>query len=147
MSQNKKQNALDVNDKIAQSEAFISKYKKQLIIGIVAVVVIVGGTFAYIYGYAKPREEKAQELLGNVMQKYVMKQDFENALKGDAQTPGLTKIAETYGSTDAGNVANYEAGICYFQMGKIKEAIASLEEFSTKGDNTISAQAVAALTN
>ena len=140
MSQNKKQNALDVNDKIAQSEAFISKYKKQLIIGIVAVVVIVGGTFAYIYGYAKPREEKAQELLGNVMQKYVMKQDFENALKGDAQTPGLTKIAETYGSTDAGNVANYEAGICYFQMGKIKEAIASLEKFSTKGDNTISAQ-------
>ena len=147
MSQNKKQNALDVNDKIAQSEAFISKYKKQLIIGIVAVVVIVGGTFAYIYGYAKPREEKAQELLGNVMQKYVMKQDFENALKGDAQTPGLTKIAETYGSTDAGNVANYEAGICYFQMGKIKEAIASLEKFSTKGDNTISAQAVAALAN
>ena len=50
MSQNKKQNALDVNDKIAQSEAFISKYKKQLIIGIVAVVVIVGCTFAYIYG-------------------------------------------------------------------------------------------------
>ena len=147
MSQNKKQNALDVNDKIAQSEAFISKYKKQLIIGIVAVVVIVGGTFAYIYGYAKPREEKAQELLGNVMQKYVMKQDFENALKGDAQTPGLTKIAETYGSTDAGNVANSEAGICYFQMGKIKEAIASLEKFSTKGDNTISAQAVAALAN
>ena len=147
MSQNKKQNALDVNDKIAQSEAFISKYKKQLIIGIVAVVVIVGGTFAYIYGYAKPREEKAQELLGNVMQKYVMKQDFENALKGDAQTPGLTKIAETYGSTDAGNVANYEAGICYFQMGKIKEAITSLEKFSTKGDNTISAQAVAALAN
>ena len=147
MSQNKKQNALDVNDKIAQSEAFISKYKKQLIIGIVAVVVIVGGTFAYIYGYAKPREEKAQELLGNVMQKFVMKQDFENALKGDAQTPGLTKIAETYGSTDAGNVANYEAGICYFQMGKIKEAIASLEKFSTKGDNTISAQAVAALAN
>ena len=60
---------------------------------------------------------------------------------------GLTKIAETYSSTDAGNLAAYEAGLCYYQLGKNADAIKYLEKFSPKGDNTISAQALYALAN
>ena len=83
MSNQKTNQTLDVNDALAQSEAFVIKYKKQIIAAAVAVVVVVGGFIAYIYGYSKPREDKAQELLGVVMQKYVMQQDFEKALKGE----------------------------------------------------------------
>ncbi len=148
MNKNKKaDSALDVNKTLAQSEAFVTKYKKQLLIGIAAVVVVVGGVFAYIYGYSKPREDKAQELLGVVMQKYVMQQDFETALKGEGKTMGLVKIADKYGSTDAGNIACYEAGLCYYNTGKTAEAIKYLEKFSTKGDQTVSAQALFALAN
>lgn len=147
MSNVKKQSALDLNDKIAQSEALFIKYKKQIITLAVAIVVIVGGTLAYIYGYSKPREEKAQELLGIVMQRYVMNQDFEHALNGEGKTMGLVKIASKYGSTDAGNLAKYEAGVCYYQQGKTKEAIKMLEGYDTKGDQTISAQALFALAN
>lgn len=147
MSNQKTNQTLDVNDALAQSEAFVIKYKKQIIAAAVAVVVVVGGFIAYIYGYSKPREDKAQELLGVVMQKYVMQQDFEKALKGEGKTMGLTKIAETYGSTDAGNLAAYEAGLCYYQLGKNSDAIKYLEKFSPKGDNTISAQALYALAN
>lgn len=147
MSNQKTNQTLDVNDALAQSEAFVIKYKKQIIAAAVAVVVVVGGFIAYIYGYSKPREDKAQELLGVVMQKYVMQQDFEKALKGEGKTMGLTKIAETYGSTDAGNLAAYEAGLCYYQLGKNADAIKYLEKFSPKGDNTISAQALYALAN
>lgn len=147
MSNQKSKQTLDVNDALAQSEAFVVKFKKQIIVAAVAVVVIVGGIFAYIYGYAKPRENKAQELLGVVMQKYIMTQDYETALKGEGKTLGLTKIADTYGSTDAGNLACYEAGICYYNLGKTNEAIKYLEKFSTKGDNTVSAQALNALAN
>ena len=147
MSNQKTNQTLDVNDALAQSEAFVIKYKKQIITAVVAVVVVVGGVFAYIYGYSKPREDKAQELLGVVMQKYVMQQDFEKALKGEGKTMGLTKIADTYGSTDAGNVACYEAGLCYYQLGKNAEAIKYLEKFDTKSDNTVSAQALYALAN
>ena len=136
-----------MNDALAQSEAFVIKYKKQIIAAAVAVVVVVGGFIAYIYGYSKPREDKAQELLGVVMQKYVMQQDFEKALKGEGKTMGLAKIAETYSSTDAGNLAAYEAGLCYYQLGKNSDAIKYLEKFSPKGDNTISAQALYALAN
>lgn len=147
MSNEKTNQTLDVNDALAQSEAFVIKYKKHIITGAIAIVVVVGGFFAYLYGYSKPREDKAQELLGIVMQKYVMQQDYEKALKGEGKTMGLTKIADTYGSTDAGNVACYEAGLCYYQLGKNADAIKYLEKFSPKGDNTVSAQGLFALAN
>ena len=147
MSNEKNNQALDVNDTLAKSEAFFIKYKKQVITAIVAIVVIVGGSFAYVYGYSKPREEKAQECLGIVMQKYVMTQNFELALKGEGKTLGLIKIADKYSSTDAGNIAKYEAGVCSYQLGKTKDAIKYLEAFSTKGDETVSAQALSVLAN
>lgn len=146
-NQKNTQQALDVNETLAKSEAFFIKYKKQVITAIVAVVVIVGGTAAYIWGYSKPREEKAQESLGIVMQRYVMAQDYEHALKGEGSTLGLAKIADKYSSTDAGNIAKYEAGLCSYQLGKTKDAIKYLEDFDTKGDATISAQALSALAN
>lgn len=147
MSNQKNTQALDVNETLAKSGAFFIKYKKQVITAIVAVVVIVGGSFAYVYGYSKPREEKAQECLGIVMQQYVMAQDYEHALKGEGKTLGLAKIADKYSSTDAGNLAKYEAGLCSYQLGKTKDAIKYLEDFDTKGDATISAQALSALAN
>lgn len=147
MSTQKKEQSLDVNETLAKSEAFVIKYKKQIITALVAAVIGVGGTMAYIYGYAKPREEKAQELLGVVMQKYVMTQDFEHALKGEGKTLGLIAIANKYSSTDAGNIAKYEAGICNFNLGKTKEAIKYLEDFSAQDDATVSAQALYALGN
>lgn len=147
MTNEKNKTALDVNDTLVKSEAFFIKYKKLVITAIAAIIVVIGGTFSYIYGYSKPREEKAQECLGIVMQKYVMAQDFEHALKGEGKTLGLIKIIDKYGSTDAGNLAKYEAGICSYQMGKTKDAIKYLESYSTKSDATISAQALSALAN
>lgn len=143
----KKNQSLDVNDTLAKSEAYFIKYKKQIITAIVAIVVLVGGSFAYVYGIAKPNEEKAQESLGIVMQKYVMTQDFEHALKGEGKTLGLVKIADKYSSTDAGNVAKGLAGICSYQLGKTDDAIKYLESFSPKGDETVSAQMLSALAN
>ena len=123
MSNQKNNQTLDVNESLAKTEAFFIKYKKQVITAVVVVLVIAGGIPAYIFGYSKPREEKAQECLGIVMQKYLMSQDYEHALKGEGKTLGLTKIADKYSSTNAGNIAKYEAGICNIQLGKTKEAI------------------------
>ena len=143
MSNQKNNQTLDVNESLAKTEAFFIKYKKQVITAVVVVLVIAGGIPAYIFGYSKPREEKAQECLGVVMQKYLMSQDYEHALKGEGKTLGLTKIADKYSSTNA----KYEAGICNLQLGKTKEAIKYLEAFDVKGDKTVSAQALYALAN
>lgn len=91
MSNQKNNQTLDVNESLAKTEAFFIKYKKQVITAVVVVLVIAGGIPAYIFGYSKPREEKAQECLGIVMQKYLMSQDYEHALKGEGKTLGLTK--------------------------------------------------------
>lgn len=147
MSNQKNNQTLDVNESLAKTEAFFIKYKKQVITAVVVVLVIAGGIPAYIFGYSKPREEKAQECLGIVMQKYLMSQDYEHALKGEGKTLGLTKIADKYSSTNAGNIAKYEAGVCNLQLGKTKEAIKYLEAFDVKGDKTVSAQALYALAN
>ncbi len=147
MTSQKNHEALDVNEAIKQSEAFFVKYKKRLIAGAAIVLVVVGGVIAYIYGYSKPREDKAQELLGVVTQQFLINQDYEKALKGEGKVAGLLKIIEKYSGTDAGNLARYEAGLCYYHQGKLKEAIAQLQEFDAQNDQTVSAQATAALAN
>ena len=113
MTSQKNHEALDVNEAIKQSEAFFVKYKKRLIAGAAIVLVVVGGVIAYIYGYSKPREDKAQELLGVVTQQFLINQDYEKSLKGEGKVAGLLKIIEKYSGTDAGNLARYEAGLCY----------------------------------
>ncbi len=147
MTQQKQTQSLDVNDALSQSEAFIIKYKKAVIAGAVAIVVIVGGFFALKYGYFEPREEKAQSLL-TAGQQYLMQGDYEKALKGDGKTfPGYVKIAGEYSFTDAANAAKMYAGLCYAKSGKTKEAIKYLENFSPRGDQSLSPQAVFALAN
>ena len=100
----KKEAALDVNNAMAQSEAFIIKYKKQLLIALATVAVVVGGCLAYYFGYQQPREEKAQSLL-TLGLPYLAQQDYEKALKGDGRFPGFTRLSNDYSSTDAGNLA------------------------------------------
>lgn len=152
MAQEKQNPSLDVNETLTQSEAFLIKNKKNITVVIVAIVLVVGGFFAFKYGYQKPREEKAQTLLA-LGQTYFIgtgtgQPDYEKALSGDGKTfPGYVKIANDYSFTNAANIANLYCGICYAKTGKVKEAITYLEKFSPKGDITLSPAGVATLAN
>jgi tetratricopeptide (TPR) repeat protein len=55
---------------------------------------------------------------------------FNLALNGSEGKRGFIKLATS--STDAGNLANYYAGIAYLNLGKNKEAIQYLQDFSSK---------------
>ena len=57
------------------------------------------------------------------------------------------KVAADYSSTDAGNLANLYAGLCYAGLGKWNEAAKYLEEFDTQDDQMISPAAEGALGN
>ena len=128
---------LDVNDSIAKSEAFIAKYKNYLIIGLVAIAVIVAGGFAG-RSYLQGQNEKAQAQIG-LGQRYFATGEWDTALKGDGTFKGFEKLAKGSASIDA--------GIRYFNKGDYKKAITFLEDFSPKGDATISANVLAALGN
>lgn len=147
MSTEKNKTSLDVNEALTSSEAFVVKNKKAIIAGLIALVVVVGGFFATKYLYLNPRQEKASTLLA-LGQNYLIMSDYDSALNGDKKTfPGYLKIAAEYSLTDAGNLANFYAGICYAKKGETKKAIEFLEKFSPKGDETLSPAALAALAN
>lgn len=81
-------------------------------------------------------------------QEYFNADQFDKALNGDgAGYTGFVKIASDYGSTDAGNLANLYAGLCYANLGKWQDAVKYLEDYSPKGDAMISPAAIEALGN
>ena len=126
-------------------EAFFLKYKKAIIIAVVAVIVIIAGVFGYVSQISGPREDKASTMLAKG-QTYFANQMYDQALKGDgAGYVGFEQIASDYSSTDAGNLANLYAGLCYANLGKWAEAQKSLDAFSSKGDQMISPAAESAL--
>ena len=121
------------------------KYKKAIIIAVVAVIVIIAGVFGYVSQISGPREDKASTMLAKG-QTYFANQMYDQALKGDgAGYVGFEQIASDYSSTDAGNLANLYAGLCYANLGKWAEAQKSLDAFSSKGDQMISPAAESAL--
>lgn len=145
MSQQKSKASLDVNYKIAQSEAFIIKHKMPLSIATVALIVIIGGFFAFKYLYLEPREEQAQTLLATGEQ-YFLTGDFKTAVEGDKKGfPGYAAIADNYSMTDAANVAKAYAGICFAKTNQVKKAISYLEAYDVQDDKTISPAALGAL--
>ena len=57
---------------------------------------------------------------------------FKLSLNGSEGKFGFVKIADEYSGTDAGNLANYYAGIAYLNTGKFDEAIKYLGEFKSE---------------
>lgn len=147
MTENKHAQALDVNDALNKSEAFVVKNKKALIGTVVAIILIIGGFLLYKHFVSGPREEKASTLLAKG-QEYFATNNYEKALNGDgAGYIGFIKLMNEYSGTDAANLAKLYSGLTYAQMGKAQEAIKNLEEFSTSDDQLISPAAIAALGN
>lgn len=130
MAEQKKTNeALNVEEALTQSEAFLIKNKKTIIGVVVAIIVIVAGVTMYKNLYAAPREEKAQAALF-MGQQYFESNNFEQALNGDSiGYAGFLKVAEEYSGTKAANLAKAYAGICYAKLGKTQEAIDALNGF------------------
>ena len=131
-------------DTINKSEAFLTKYKKHLFAGLIALVAIIAGIIAW-NSYSNSRNEKASTALAHSQELFMM-QDFDKALKGDSLgTPGFIQIASDYSGTDAGNLANLYAGLCYAKQDKWNEAQKYLEAFSQKDDIIVSPLTVVAL--
>ena len=121
--------SLNVEQTLISSEAFIDKYKKPIMYVFIAIVVLVGGYFLYRSFVSEPREAKANELMFKGQQ-YFASDNYEKALNGDGQGfPGFLKIANDYGSTKAGNLAQLYAGLSYAKLGKYQEAVTRLEDF------------------
>ena len=103
MSQQKK--ALDINEALATSEAFFIKYRKWVIGGSIAVLVLIAAWVGGMFYFEKQNELGQYEI--TLGERYVQTGDWEKAVKGDGATfKGYEKIARNYPCTDAANIAH-----------------------------------------
>ena len=134
-------------ENLNKQEAFLLKYKKAIIIAVVALIVIIAGIILYNNYVAGPRQAKASTALAKG-QEYFANENYEMALKGDSVGfIGFAKLAKEYSSTDAGNLANLYAGLCQANLGKWEEAVKFLDAYSPGDDTMVSPAAIAALGN
>ena len=128
-----------LDETASKTEDFVAKNQK-FIIGIVGAVALV--TIGYLV-YQKFIAEPKQNEAANEM--FVAQQNFQQATDGVASDSlyklslngsegkfGFLKIADEYSGTDAGNLANYYAGMAYLNTGKYDEAIDYLGKFKSE---------------
>lgn len=139
-------NTLD--DTANKTEAWVEKNQKMIfgVVGAIALVAI--GYLGYQRFVAGPKEDDATEAMFLAQQNFQKAVDgvkpdslFVLALKGSEGQYGFVDIADKYSGTDAGNLANYYAGVAYLNTGKYTEAITYLDKFKSK-DVVLSAMAI-----
>ena len=135
----------------SKTEDFVAK-NQRIIIGVVsAIALLTVGYLAYQKFVAAPKQDEA------ATEMFVAQQNFQKATDGVASDSlyklslngsegkfGFIKIADEYSGTDAGNLANYYAGIAYLNTGKYTEAIDYLGKFKSD-DIVLSALAKGAI--
>lgn len=130
MTEEKTQPAVDVQETIGKAEKYIEENKKSLSIIVGAVVVLVGGYFAWTKLYLGPQEEEAQSQMF-MAEKYFEKDSIDKAISGDGQFYGFKDIVDKYSLTASGNLAHLYLGLCYMQKAKYEDAISELKEYDS----------------
>src|SRR5579863_2789910 len=115
---------------VAELRTTWERYGKQASYVLIAIILIVGGYFAYRSYIAEPNEKAAVEAMFRAEQYYRM-DSARLALNGNGSTYGFLKVIARYGGTKAANLASFYAGSCYLKMGDFNNAIRYLKDFST----------------
>ncbi len=115
---------------IAKAKDFWTRYSKIILIAGTALIVLVGGFFAYKNFFQEPKEEKAADAMFKA-EDYYRLDSVNLALNGDGQYPGFLKIINKYSGTDAANLASFYAGSCYIKLDDNANAVKYLKKFSS----------------
>ncbi|WP_372751908.1 tol-pal system YbgF family protein [Labilibaculum sp.] len=133
----------NLEEALSKTEQYIEKNQKKLTTIALVIVVIAVAIFAYQKYYKAPLNERAQNQIFQA-QRYFEKDSFNLALNGDENYPGFLDIIDEFGSTPAGNLSEYYAGISYLRMGEYQKAVDCLKKFSSD-DFLLSALSKAAI--
>ena len=146
-SQEEKNVVVDVQEQIDKVELFFEKHKKNISIIGGAIILIVGFFSAYKFWYIPSEDAKAQAEIF-MAQKYFEKDSLDLALNGGTiagkSFVGLLEVADNYGITPTGNLAEYMIGTILLKKGKYEEAIERLSNFSCD-DIMVSTVAIGAI--
>lgn len=117
-------------DVVLKAKNFYTQYQKPLLTVIIVIVVLIAGWVGYKNYVVAPKEEEAENAIWKAEQ-YFRQDSLKLALNGDKFNHGFTYVINNYGSTKAGNLAKYYAGVCYLRTGDFNKAVSYLKDFST----------------
>ena len=122
----------NINNRLTNLGRNIETNKKAMGIAMGAILVVACLTFAWLYLYKIPKNNKAMEAYNKVEL---------TALGNDSTTAAMyKKVADEYGGTNAGKLAALSAAETLYNSGKYEEAAKYLKDFST-GDKVLAANA------
>ena len=127
---NQKESFGEVEQVLTKTEQFIESHLKTILYVIGGIVVVVLAFVGIKKFVASPRSAESQEQIFTA-QNYFSKDSFDLALNGDGNSLGFLDIIDEYGSTKAGKLSKYYAGICYLHLGEYDNAIDYLKKFKT----------------
>jgi len=133
-------NTLD--ETASKSEKWIKKNSKILFVSLIFIAAIIFGFQGYKKYIQGPKEIEAADELAYAKKFFDQAQIatvandslYNLALEGADGKYGLLDIVDNYGSTNAGNLAKYMAGISYLKMNDYESAITQLSDFSTEDE-------------
>jgi TolA-binding protein len=131
-----------LKEKLEGAENWLEQNPK-IVVGIAAaILIVVGGYFAFNY-YKDNQNNLAQNEMFQAVY-YFEADSLDKALNGDGNNLGFLQIIDEFGITDAANLANYYAGVSYLKQGKFELARLYLNDFSAS-DLLIQARAYSLL--
>ena len=119
-----------IEETLSRTEQYIEDNQRSLVIIIGSIVAIIAIYLSFINFYLKPLEKEAHGDM-YMAEMYFEKDSFNLALNGDGQFLGFLDVLNEYNLTNAGNLANYYAGLCYLHTAQYEEAIEYLSNFSS----------------
>lgn len=118
---------------IGRTERFIYNNAKMLLTILGALILISLVLIWYFRIHKHNQSDKAGAMLFVAEQQFA-NNEFETALNGDGNNPGLLDVIDQYGATNEGNMAKFYAGVSYFKMGDYDNALKFLHKYKeTKG--------------
>ncbi|MDE6561553.1 MAG: tetratricopeptide repeat protein [Muribaculaceae bacterium] len=121
-----------INNRLTDLGRNIETNKKAMGIAMGAILVVACLTFAWLYLYKIPTNNKAMEAYNKV--------ELSTFLNDSLSSAQYKKVADEYGSTAAGKLASLSAAQSYYNAGKYEDAAKYLNKFSSK-DKVLDANA------
>ena len=127
---------IDIVEAREQAQNFFEKHQLKVIGALAAILLVIGGYFAYKYLYQLPKQAEAEEQIFQAQVQFE-RDSFALALENPGGGyPGFLDIVSDYKGTPAANAAKYYAGISFLNLGRYDDAEEYLSKFKAVGNIT-----------
>ena len=117
----------NMQEAVSKTEEFFKKYGNMMYGCILAVLIVALAILAYNRFILQPKKQQATDQMAQA-ERWFLAGEYELALNGDDNDPGLLEIIDQYGSK-AGEAVYMYAGVAALQTGDFQGAIDQLKKY------------------